>query len=55
MSTDKQDERIEDLAVEPENAAEVAGGDATAQQTNTLTNIQKIKHDAAMASIQNTR
>jgi hypothetical protein len=54
MSTDKQDELIEDLEVDAEGAADVAGGEC-AQQSNTLTNVQKSKHDAAMAAIQNTR
>jgi hypothetical protein len=51
---DEKDERIQDLEVDAESAADVAGGDGT-QPSNTLTNVQKSKHDAAMAAIQNTR
>jgi hypothetical protein len=53
MSTDKQDERIEDLDIDAEDAAEVAGGDA--QQYTAVSNILKTKHDTVKNSINNVR
>jgi hypothetical protein len=49
---DKPEEHIEDLEVDPQDTAEVVGGDA---QYTTVSSVMKTKHDTVKNSINNVR